>query len=106
MKIKSPVEIKSFIFKITKEQADEILDMDEDNPQTRVGLICEYGASVPDTVEIIVEYGADGNCYVASRNMLVRSPDKVSCYLKHDVNDALCSDDLPKLSDIFKMRQL
>lgn len=105
MKIKDAVEIKSFIFKITKEQADEILDMDKDNPSMRVGLLCEYGAIVPDSAEIIVEYGADGNCYVASKDMLVRSPDKISCRLKHDVNEALCSDDLPRFSDIFKMRE-
>jgi hypothetical protein len=104
MEIRNAVEIESFIFKITKEIADEILAMDKDNPQPRIGLICELGASIPDTADIIVEFGRDGSCYVASKNMLVRGPDNVFCYLKHDVNDSLCSDDLPRLSDIFKMR--
>lgn len=104
MEITNAVEIKSFIIKISKEQADEILDMDKDNPHARVGLIFENGASIPDTAEIIVEFGRDGSCYVASKNMLVRGPDNVFCYLKHDVKDSLCSGDLPKLSDIFKMR--
>lgn len=101
MKIKSIVETSSFIIKITKEYADEILDMDKDGPQMRVGLICEYGAIVPNTAELIVELDKDGNCYVASRDMLVSGPDKVFCCLKHDVSEALCSDDLPKFSDIF-----
>ncbi len=106
MKIMNKVEIKSFIFKITKEQADEILNTEKDKPPKRVGFLCEYGAIVPDTAEIIVEYDTDGSCYVASMDMLVRGPDEVFCYLKHDVNEALCSDDLPKFSDVFKMREL
>jgi hypothetical protein len=104
MEIENAVEIENFIFKITKERADEILAIDKDYPQPRVGLICELGASIPDTADIIIEFGADRSCYVASRNMLVSGPDKVFCYLKHDVNDSLCNSDLPKLSDIFKMR--
>ncbi len=100
------VEIKSFIFKITQKQAEEILDMEKDKPPARIGLICEHGAIVPDSVEIIVEFDTDGSYYVASKDMLVRSSDKIFCYLKHDVNDALCSDDLPKFSDVFKMREL
>lgn len=106
MKITNAVEIKSFIFKITKEQADEILDMEKDKHSARIGLICEQGALVPDTAEIIVEFGTDGCYYVASKDMLVRGPDEVFCYLKHDVNEALGSDDLPKFSDVFKMREL
>ncbi len=104
MKSVNKVEIKSFIFKITEEHANEILDKDICPPI--VGLICEHGAIIPDTAEIIVEFDANGNCYVASNNMLVRSPDKIFCYLKHDVSEASCSDDLPKFTDVFKIREL
>lgn len=100
------VEIKSFIFKIAREQADKILDNEKDKPLTRVGLICEHGAIIPDTAEIVVEYDNDGNCYVASIDNLVRGPDKLFCRLRHDVNEALCSNDLPKFSDIFKTKEL
>lgn len=98
------VEIKSFIFKITKEQADEILE--KDKSLTIVGLLCECAAFIPDTAEIVVEYDTDGSCYVASIDNLVKGPDKLFYRLKHDVNDALCGDDLPKFSDIFKMKEL
>lgn len=100
------VEIKSFIFKITKEQADEILDNEKDMPLTRIGLLCEYGAIIPDTAEIVVEYDTDGCCYIASIDNLVRGPDKLFCRLKRDVNEVLYSDDLPKFSDIFKTKEL
>lgn len=100
------IEIKSFIFKITREQADEILDNEKDKPLTRVGLLCEFGAIIPDTAEIVVEYDTDGSCYIASIDNLVRGPDKLFCRLKHDVNEVLCSNDLPKFSDIFKMKEL
>ncbi len=98
------ITIKSFVFKISKKQADEILGNEEDKPLTRVGLTCEYGAIIPDTAEIVVEYDND-NCYVASIDNLVRGSDKLFCCLKHDVNEALCSNDLPKFSDIFKMKK-
>ncbi len=100
------VEIKSFIFKITKEQADEILDNEKDIPLTRIGLLCEYGGIIPDTAEIVVEYDTDGCCYIASIDNLIRGPDKLFCRLKHDVNEAICDDDLPKFNDIFKMKEL
>lgn len=102
------VEIKSFIFKITRKQAEEILDIEKDKPPNKIGILIECGAFIPDTADIIVEYpfGDDGNYYVASADMLVRSSDGVFCHLKHDVNDALCKEDLPNFKDIFKMKEL
>lgn len=98
------VEIKSFIFKITREQAEEILDNEKDKPPTRIGLICVHGAIIPDTAEIIVELGEDGTCYVASVDMLARGEDGIFCYLKHDVNEAVGY--IPNFKDIFKMIKL
>lgn len=94
------IEIRKFINKCG--------GIEKDKPHNKIGILIECGAFIPDTAEIIVEYpfGDDGNYYVASADMLVRSSDRVFCHLKHDVSDALCKEDLPNFKDIFKIKEL
>ena len=96
------LQIENFIYKITFEQAKEILDNEKGLKE--VGLITEWGAIIPDSAKIIVEFTEDGNYYVASIGMLVRSKDGVFVQLKHDVNEVI--DNLPNFNDIFKMKEL
>ena len=96
------LQIENFIYKITFEQAKEILDNEKGLKE--VGLITEWGAIIPDSAKIIVEFAEDGNYYVASIGMLVRSKDGVFVQLKHDVNEVI--DNLPNFNDIFKMKEL
>ena len=99
------LQIENFIYKITFEQANEILDSEKGpGPMKEVGLITEWGAIIPDTAKIIVEFTEDGNYYVASIGMLVRSKDGVFVQLKHDVNEVI--DNLPNFNDIFKLKEL
>ena len=98
-------QIENFIYKITFEQANEILDNEPGpGPMKEVGLMTEWGAIIPNNAKIIVEFTEDGNCYVASIGMLVRSKDGVFVALRHDVNEVI--GDIPNFSDIFKMKEL
>lgn len=97
------LQIENFIYRITAEQANEILG-NEKGAMKEVGLITEWGAIIPDTAKIIVEFAEDGNYYVTSIGMLVRSKDGVFVALKHDVNEVI--GDLPNFNDIFKMKEL
>ena len=99
------VEIKSFIFKITKGQYNEIFDMDKDKPLSKIGYLFECGAIIPDTAELILEQDKD-NYYVASSDMLVRSSDGVFVRLKHELNEVIESEDLPNFKDVFKVKEL
>ena len=97
------LEIENFIYKITYEQANKILD-NEKGALREIGLMTEWGVIIPDTAKIIVEFAEDGNYYVASIGMLVRSEDGVFVRLKYDVNEVI--DDLPNFDDVFQKKEL
>ena len=96
------LQIENFIFKITRDQAFDMLDREKELKE--IGLLTEWGAIIPETAKIIVEFGDDGNYYVASIGMLVKSKDGVFVRLKHDVNQVI--DDVPNFNDIFKVKEI
>lgn len=95
--------VENFIYKITAEQANEILD-NEKGPLKEIGLITEWGAIIPDTAKIVVEFAEDGNYYVASIGMLARSKDGVFVRLRHEVGEVI--DDIPNFNDIFELKEI
>lgn len=97
------VKVENFIYKITCEQAHDILN-NEKGALKEIGLITEWGAIIPDTAKIVVEFADDGNYYVASIGMLVRSMDGVFVALKHDVDEVI--DNMPNFDDVFKLKEM
>lgn len=91
-----------FIKEVTWKEAHKFMK-ELDKRKIEYGMITEWGATIPDNAEFIIELGENGGQdYIATKGFLQRSDDEVFVRLMKDGK----KEDIPNFDDIFEIIDL
>lgn len=91
-----------FIKEVSFEEARRFME-EFDKRKMEYGIITEWGATIPDNADYIVELGSEGEKnYIASRGYLQRSDDGILVRLVKDGK----REKMPNFEDIFRIIDL
>lgn len=91
-----------FIKEVTWKEAYKFMK-ELDKRKIEYGMITEWGATIPDNAEFIIELGESGEPdYIATKGFLQRSDDGVFVRLMKDGK----KEDIPNFDDVFEIIDL
>lgn len=91
-----------FVKEVTWEEAYKFME-ELDKRKIEYGMITEWGATIPDNAQVVIELGEDGALdYIATKGFLQKSKDGVFVRLMKNGK----KENMPNFDDIFEIVDL